>query len=90
MRRVLLPAGNDAWVEGPRLSVDPRWADSQRALHAGPGRWSWGCRRCHRHSPGAAGTCRLLSRILPSVPDRVVMSMARRLELIDWAHRAKA
>ncbi|MFO1084652.1 MAG: PLP-dependent aminotransferase family protein [Reyranellaceae bacterium] len=87
--RVLLPAGSDAWVEDPGYPLTREaLASAGVALHAIP---------VDGHGLDVATGTALAPQaraafVTPShqFPTGVVMSMARRLELIDWAHRAKA
>jgi GntR family transcriptional regulator/MocR family aminotransferase len=85
--RVLLPADSDAWVEDPGYPLTREaLAAAGVTLHPVP---------VDAQGLDVAAGVRLAPRaraafVTPShqFPTGVVLSMARRLELIDWAHRA--
>lgn len=87
--RVLLPAGSDAWIEDPGYPLTREaLAAAGVTLHPVP---------VDAQGLDVAAGVRLAARaraafVTPShqFPTGVVLSMARRLALIDWAHRAKA
>lgn len=87
--RVLLPPGSDAWVEDPGYPLTREALTAAGvALHPVP---------VDRHGLDVAAGIRMAPQaraafVTPShqFPTGVVLSMARRLELIDWARRADA
>lgn len=87
--RVLLPSGSDAWIEDPGYPLTREaLAAAGVALHPVP---------VDVHGLDVAAGIRIAPRaraafVTPShqFPTGVVLSMARRLELIDWAQRADA
>lgn len=87
--RTLLPAGSDAWIEDPGYPLTREaLAAAGVAVHPVP---------ADIHGLDVAAGTRTAPRaraafVTPShqFPTGVVLSMARRLELIDWSQRAKA